>query len=383
MQHDYVIVGGGVYGSGVAWELARRGADVLLLEADTIASGASGGPGKRGVRANGRDGRELPLMRMAYELWPALADEIGAPTGYERVGNLQLIERIPTSPADTLRSAPARQWLQQQHGIPTQLLDRAGVLEMEPNVNENIVAALYCPNDGVADHTATTRGLAQAAIRAGAEVREQTRVTGLERQGNRVTAVLTEQGERIGVNRTVLLLANTSVPALVEQQLGITLPVWSCFFQVLVTEPVEPLPLHHLIGHDSRVLSLKTTTDGRVMITGGWLGRSNAELGHAETIPEQVQGNLAEAVAVYPTLRDVKIATADVSRQDSVCVDDLPIIDTLPGAENMLIGCGWSGHGFAISLAVAKLLAVWAYDGERPELLRPFSYARFLANSEA
>jgi sarcosine oxidase subunit beta len=383
MQHVYVIVGGGVYGSGVAWELARRGADVLLLEADTIASGASGGPGKRGVRANGRDGRELPLMRMAYELWPALADEIGAPTGYERVGNLQLIERIPTSPADTLRSAPARQWLQQQHGIPTQLLDRAGVLEMEPNVNENIVAALYCPNDGVADHTATTRGLAQAAIRAGAEVREQTRVTGLERQGNRVTAVLTEQGERIGVNRTVLLLANTSVPALVEQQLGITLPVWSCFFQVLVTEPVEPLPLHHLIGHDSRVLSLKTTTDGRVMITGGWLGRSNAELGHAETIPEQVQGNLAEAVAVYPTLRDVKIATADVSRQDSVCVDDLPIIDTLPGAENMLIGCGWSGHGFAISLAVAKLLAVWANDGERPELLRPFSYARFLANSEA
>ena len=109
---------------------------------------------------------------------------------------------MPNSPADTLRSAPARQWLQQQHGIPTELLDRDGVLEMEPNVNANIVAALYCPNDGVADHTATTRGLAQAAMRAGAEVREQTRVTGLERDGNRITAVLTEQGERIGVNRT-------------------------------------------------------------------------------------------------------------------------------------------------------------------------------------
>lgn len=381
MQRDYLIVGGGVYGSGVAWELARRGADVLLLEAGTIASGASGGPGKRGVRANGRDVRELPLMRMAYELWPRLADEIGVPTGYERTGQLQLIERIPTSPSDTLRSAPARQWLQQRHGIPTQLLDRAGVLEMEPNVNENIVAALYCPNDGVADHTATTRGLAQAAIRAGAEVREQTRVTGLEREGNRVTAVLTEQGERIGANRTVLLLANTSVPELVERQLGITLPVWSCFFQVLVTEPVEPVPLRHLVGHDSRVLSLKATADGRVMITGGWLGRWNAELGDAETIAEQVQGNLAEAVAVYPALRDVKLATADVSRQDSVCVDELPIIDALPGAENMLIGCGWSGHGFAISLAVAKLLAAWAYDGERPELLRPFSYARFLANT--
>ena len=381
MQRDYVIIGGGVYGAGVAWELARRGADVLLLEANTIASGASGGPGKRGVRANGRDVRELPLMRMAYELWPALADEIGAPTGYERIGNLHLIEQIPTSPADTLRSAPARQWLQQQHGIPTDLLDRAGVLAIEPHVNEHIVAALYCPNDGVADHSATTRGLAQAAMRAGAEVREQTRVTGLEREGDRITAVLAEQGERIGVNRTVLLLANTSVPALVEQQLGITLPVWSCFYQVLVTEPVEPMPLHHLIGHDNRTLAMKAMPDGGVMITGGWLGHWNAGLGRAETIPEQVQGNLAEAVAVYPALRDVKIATADVSRQESVCVDEVPIIDTLPGADNMLIGCGWSGHGFAISLAVAKLLAAWAYDGERPELLRPFSYARFLPDA--
>jgi len=76
---DFVIVGGGVYGAGVAWELARRGADVLLLEAQQIACGASGGLGKRGVRANGRDLRELPLMRLAYDLWPTLAEDIGDP----------------------------------------------------------------------------------------------------------------------------------------------------------------------------------------------------------------------------------------------------------------------------------------------------------------
>jgi sarcosine oxidase subunit beta len=52
---DYVIIGGGIYGCTVAWHLAKQGADVHLLEANTIASGASGGLGKRGVRANGRD----------------------------------------------------------------------------------------------------------------------------------------------------------------------------------------------------------------------------------------------------------------------------------------------------------------------------------------
>lgn len=61
---DFVI-GGGVYGAGVAWELARRGVEALLLEARQIACGASGGVGKQGVRANGRDLRELPLMRLA------------------------------------------------------------------------------------------------------------------------------------------------------------------------------------------------------------------------------------------------------------------------------------------------------------------------------
>ena len=108
---DFVIVGGGVYGCGVAWELAKRGAEVLLLEAKTIASGASGGLGKRGVRANGRDVSELPLMRLAYERWPTLHEEIGAETGYVRSGHLLLIEREPE-----YRTLAARAWLQTQQG---------------------------------------------------------------------------------------------------------------------------------------------------------------------------------------------------------------------------------------------------------------------------
>ena len=102
---DFVIVGGGVYGSGVAWELARRGAEVVLLEARQIASGASGGLGKRGVRANGRDVRDLPLMRLAYDLWPVLNEMLGAPTGYERTGHVQLIEQERDVHAAAARAA--------------------------------------------------------------------------------------------------------------------------------------------------------------------------------------------------------------------------------------------------------------------------------------
>lgn len=380
-SYEYVIVGAGVYGTAVAWELSRRGAAVVVLEAETVASGASGGPGKRGVRACGRDVRELPLMRLAYDLWPRLADAIGEPTGYERIGGLHLIERGPDGTDTVVASATARQWLQEQHGIPTQLLDRAAVRALEPAVSDDVVAALFCPLDGVADHTATALGLARAAQRAGAEIREHTPVAGLEREGDQVTAVLTAQGERIAVRRSVLLLANTQVPPFVKAHLGITLPVWPMLPQIVVTEPMEPADgnsLRHLIGHDSRTLAMKPLADRRVMISGGWHGRWNAETGHGDAVPEQVRGNVAEAMAVFPSLVGVRVEVVDASRPEARCVDDIPIVGTLPGARNLLVGTGWSGHGFAISLAVAQLLVEWASGGEPPMLLQPFGYRRFL-----
>lgn len=379
MRYDYVVIGGGVYGCASAWELARRGARVLLLESRTIAAGASGGPGKRGVRACGRDPRELPLMRLAYDLWPALAGAINAPTGYERTGLLHVFEDEPDGLDGGWASAPARAWAQRQRGLVTEVLDRDAVHTLEPEVCDQVSGALYCPDDGIADHTATTRGLAASAARLGAEIREGTAVGGLEREGNRVTAVVTTAGERVEVGEAALLLTNANAPEFVRQELGVTLPVWSMLPQVLLTEPMDPPPVRRLIGHERRTLAIKPLTGGQVMISGGWRGRWNAEAGKGEVIPAQVAGNLAEAAAVYPALAGARLAESDASRLESVCVDGIPIVDRLPGATNLLIGTGWSGHGFAISLAVAKLLADWATGSERPELLRPFAYERFLA----
>jgi sarcosine oxidase, subunit beta len=370
---DFVIVGGGVYGAGVAWELARRGAEVLLVEAQQIANGASGGLGKRGVRANGRDLRELPLMRLAYELWPWLAAEIGGPTGYERTGNLHLIEQ-----ERDYVGAPAQAWVQEQQGIPTQVIGAAALREIEPDLSERVIAALYCPHDGVADHTATTRGLARAAQHLGAVIREDTPVVSLERQGDRITAVITAQQEHIAVDRTLLLLANTQVPTLLQDQLGITLPIWRIFPQVVLTEPVAPVTVRHLIGHAHRRLAAKSTLQGQVMISGGWRGHWNPSTCRGDTLEEQVQGNVAEAIAVYPGLEGAQIIEAAADRPESQSVDGIPIIDRVPGIANALFATGWTGHGWAIAPAVCQLLATWAYSDGAPVLLRPFTYSRFL-----
>src|SRR5690606_18923805 len=105
MKHQFVIIGGGVHGCAAAWRLADAGEDVLLLEAGAIASGASGGFGRRGVRANRRDLRELPLMRAAYRIWPELDERLGAATGYERTGGMYLIETEPPGTRGGLTAA--------------------------------------------------------------------------------------------------------------------------------------------------------------------------------------------------------------------------------------------------------------------------------------
>lgn len=379
---DYVIIGGGIYGCGVAWELARRGAEVLLLEANKIASGASGGLGKRGVRANGRDLRELPLMSLAYERWPFLHKELDGPTGYERCGHLWLVER-----EQDLDRAAAMTWMQGQNGIPSRLIDGAELREMESLVSEQIRQAVYCPNDGVADHTETTHSYASAAKSLGAEIREETALLKIESDGEQVTAVVTAEQERIPVDKALILLANSQVPRMLQSAFDLSLPIWQWYPQVMLTEIVDPLPTQHLIGHAHRTLAIKpnySDVGNQVMISGGWRGKRASRAGEhpfdiqrGETQPDQIVGNLAEAVAVYPSLAGIGVQEANAARLESFSVDGIPIIDTAPRVNNLFYGTGWSGHGWAIAPSVTRLIADWVWTGEHPELLKPFAYTRF------
>src|SRR5688572_20746857 len=206
---DYVIVGAGVLGCAVAWELARAGRDVVVLEAGTVAGGASGGVGMRGIRTNGRDQRELPLMRRAHELWPELADAIGAPTGFARTGHLQLLDR-----RDDPVAAGAQVEDQGRHGIATELVQGERLRELEPDLAESLTAAMFCPDDGVADHTETTLGLARAAEGAGAVIREDAAVTGLVLEHGDAVGVVTAAEEEIGFGDGLLVLANVGTGAL-------------------------------------------------------------------------------------------------------------------------------------------------------------------------
>jgi sarcosine oxidase subunit beta len=369
---EFVIVGGGIYGVATALALARRGADVLVLEARDIAAGASGGLGKRGVRANGRDIRELPLMRLAYEQWPSLDQELGTATGYERIGHLQLYERH-----HDIGAAAVRARVQSAMGIPTVHLEGDRVREIEPGLGAQVLGGLHAPLDGVADHEATTRAYAGAAKRAGAAIRTGTRVVAISHGTGRVHAVTLEDGSSVSVGRELLLLANGGMSGLLEDHLHCRLPVWTVFPQVVRSTPAPHAPFRSLIGHLHRPVALKMIPGGSVMLSGGWRGRWNPESGRGETIVKSVTGNWAEAVSLFPAIDDLQIAESMADRAETTCLDLVPVIDRVPGVANALVASGWSGHGWAIAPAVAPLLAEWALTGAAPEVLQPFALSRF------
>ncbi len=367
---EFVIIGGGVYGAATAFWLAEQGREVVLLEHKKLGNGASAGPGRRGTRANGRDVRELPLVRLAHEMWPDLHERLGADPFFERLGHLLLIER-----QDDLEPCRARALMQNRMGTATHILSAGEVREREPDVCEGVLAALYCPLDGVSDHTAVTDAFAAAARQRGAEIREGTRVSRIEISAGRAGAVVTDQGERIDVGQALLVLANAGVQGLLSGILE--LPIWNRAFQVMLLEPMDRMPLNHLIGHVSRTLALKEEAGNRIMISGGYPGIWDAETETGAAIKASMDANLADAVAVYPCLEGIGVELADADHLESLSVDDIPVIDLVPGAENAIYATAWCGHGWAIAPSATQMLAQWAMSGQRPPLLAPFSHERF------
>ena len=369
---DFVIVGAGIYGVGLAWELGRRGARVLVLEAERVASGASGGLGRRGVRSNGRHVAELPLMAMAQRRWRRLARTLGDPRVFERIGHLHLIES-----EDDLPAAGKQVRLQVAHGVRTELVDGDALHRLEPFLGRQVIASLYAPDDGASDHGVTTRSLARAATQHAVRIARGTHVTGVEQRSGRADVVVTADGRRIPVGHELVLTTNAGTADLLLASFGIRLPFVNVLPHVLVSEPVRRVPVRHVIGHVRRRLSMKPLPGRRIMITGGRLGRVDEQTGRGVAIDAEVAGNLAEAVELYSGLAGVRLARAAADRFEAISADFLPVVDRVPGVVNVLVATGWCGHGWAPAPAYVALMASWLLDGRRPELLAPFGFARF------
>lgn len=364
-----LVIGGGAVGCSVAYFLQRAGAAVTIAERQRPGSGASSAAaGMLAPLAESPDASPFTRLAVAgLRAFQQRAEELAAESGidfeYRREGML----RVAESPqeAEALRRAIA--W-QAQTGLQTQWLDAPQLRQLEPELEQGLVGALYSPGEGHVNPTRLTEALASAAVRRGARLFEGCAVEQLELGGGRVSGARCSRG-RIGAD-AVVLASGAWVGRWQEQ---LQLPVFPVRGQMAALQCTPP-PVRHIIY--SRDGYLVPKADGSIFV--GATEEDGA--GYAAVVTTAgLHWLLGVAQRLVPALAGAVYLRSWAGLRPA-SADRLPLLGPAPGYDNLFIAGGHFRNGILLSLISGELLARRILGEQVPEL-EPFSPVRFGASS--
>ncbi|MFM9108874.1 MAG: glycine oxidase ThiO [Chloroflexota bacterium] len=358
------IVGGGVIGCAIAWELARRGAPVTLVERGQIgmeASWASAGIVSLPNRPEWSRER-IELGRRSLELYPGwvadLEERTGVDVGYRRPGEWNIAVDAEREAIERERAA-----FQQGLGYVVEEVSPAEARRREPAMPGAVAAAWFAPKVGSLQVHQLTRALAQAAAAAGAEIRDQTPVSAIDIENGRAAAVRTASGS---VPADTVVLAAGAWTRLLGDAIGMTFPTRPVKGQLLAYTGAPVRPRAAICGHggyvrprpDGSVIVAATEEEGagfdRRLTAGGfeWLIQLTRTL-----CPALLEGEVAES---WTGLRP----GSDTGE---------PIIGAVPGVEGLWVAAGHFRTGAKEAPATGRLVAESLLAGAADPLLARFA----------
>ena len=363
---DVVIIGAGSTGLSAAYELAKAGVDALVVERSFLAAEAAGrNPG--GIRQIGRDINEVPLMVAAMQRWHRLEEELGCTIELTEDGYLWVAlseEELKLQQELAERDAP--------YGIREFVLDRDEVKELAPAISDIVIGALYSPTDCLANPFYVAKGYFDAARRYGARFLFDTEAVDLRLQEGRIRGVITNRGE---IATDTLVIAAGPWSDRIGRMAGIEIPLTPCPNQFILTEPVPPiLPPFLLI---SSIAVCRQSSQGHVYIgntnaPGGIIGYSKA------TNYGELVRTVTNILKIVPAFRDLNIIRTWAGILDFT-PDDNFIFGRVEEVEGLILACGFSGHGFALTPIIGQLLCELIVEGETSLPTEAFRLSRFKA----
>lgn len=368
---DVIIVGGGITGCAAAYELGKRGVKVTLLERENLHAMGSGWT-LAGVRQSGRHPAELPIAREAIRRWETLGEELDAELHYRQDGNLRLA--LTADEAATIQQVVADG---NSSGVPLEWVDTATALEIAPALTESIAGASFCPTDGHADNKRTVQAYAAAVQRQGGTIRTGVDVQSLVTSGDRVTGVITNEGELSA--DIVIVAAGIYTPTLLAP-LGLELPIIVTQTPVAETVPTTAMELKPVLGVAAGNFAARQTAEGGIRFIGhGELW--NESLPHtAATVGMTVDAldNMSRVSReILPGLGRIRIDRVWAGLIDRT-PDVLPVLEANPNYAGLVVAAGFSGHGFGIGPMSGEILANLATTGHDERFdLQPFRLERF------
>ena len=350
---DACVVGGGVAGLSCALGLARHGVDTVLVEAGTVAGGASGRNGGfliAGTALFHNDARERLGAERARAIYSRtlaaqdevveLAGELGAADSVRRVGLLRLA--VSEEEAEHVRSHAAAL---QADGFPGELVERD---DLPPALRRSGLVGCLTEHDAALHPVRWYRALAAAAEAAGARICEGTRVVApvpAPAEG----PVLTERG-RVSA-RHVIVAADAALPVLVPDYAD---RVRARRLHMVAVEPLPPA-VDRLVyarwGHEY----LQQLPDGRVL-AGGF-----SDMDGERSYTDSEDGDPLVWERVHRYLREELGLDAEVTHRWAGIVgytdDQLPYAGEVPGRPGLYVAGGYSGHGNVLGYMCGRDIA--------------------------
>jgi sarcosine oxidase, subunit beta len=370
---DVAIVGGGVMGCSLAYHLARKGVDVLLLERGQLGSGSTA-RNAGGVRQQFSSEVNVRIGMRSVAMLKRFEEEVGVPADFRQVGYLMLLTR-PQEVED--------------FGHLMELWHRLGLAEarwlatpaiggLVPALNlEDMLGATFCPTDGIASPDAVTMGYAAAARRLGARLKEGAEVTAIDVSGGRVAGIRTSAGE---VSTRVVFDCAGPWAKAVGQLAGVDVPVEPYRRHIWVTDNVPE------IGRQTP-MTVDFTTSFYFHPEGDGILFGMSDRDEGPTFSTEVNEGFLEHVTEVglhrlPALERAGIKTAWAGLYE-VTPDHQAILGPVSGVEGFWCACGFSGHGFMQAPAVGEQLAQLLTEGSSEIDLSALSYARFATGTLA
>jgi sarcosine oxidase subunit beta len=369
-RYDVVIVGAGGHGLATAYYLAKNHGitNVAVLEKGWL-GGGNIGRNTTIIRSNYLWDESARLYEHSLKLWEGLTRELNFNLLLSQRGVLNLAHNLHDVREGTRRVNANRlngidaEWLE-----PEQVKAFCPIVETGRHARYPVLGATLQRRGGVARHDAVAWGLARAADARGVDIIQNCEVTGIRRDGGRVTGVETTRGYIAAGKVGIVAAGNSSV---VAGMAGIRLPIQSHPLQALVSEPLKPV-LNCVVMSNAVHVYVSQSDKGELVIGAGIDGyNSYAQRGSFHVIEHQSSA-LLELFPIFSRVRMMRSWAGIVD----VCPDASPIISKTP-IDGLYINGGWGTGGFKATPGSGWVFAHTIARDEPHPLNAAFSLDRF------
>lgn len=367
---DVAIVGGGVNGLALAYNLAARHGirDVAVFERDYLGAGASG-RNTQVVRANYNTPENVPLYRHGLSIWRTLSQELDFNVQFSTQGELDLVHTV-----DALEVERDKALLNAALGVDTRILTPREIARRFPLVDLTgggelpVVGASYHPPGSFARHDAVVWGFAVAAQRLGVRVHEGVAVRDVRVRGSRCVGVETDAGP---VSAGAVVSAVAGWTTQVAGMAGVRLPITTHPLQAFVTEPYAHV-LDGLVSSMDLSVYVSQTARGELLVGAEILPYSSYSTRSTFDFAAEAA---KRSIQILPFMAEARLLRQWAGLCD-MTPDSSPILGET-AVERFFLMAGMGTWGFKGSPVFGRTMAELIVTGATPALIAPFAPDRF------